>query len=44
MTYLIGTKFNILNRGNEPTLATSNMKKVIDLALGTDKIGDLVSN
>jgi len=44
MTYLTGTKFNILNKGNERTFATSNMKKVIDLTLGTDKIGDLVSN
>jgi len=44
MTYLIGTKFNILNKGNEPTFATCNMKTVIDLTLGTDKIGDLVSN
>jgi hypothetical protein len=28
--YLIGTKLNILNTGNEPTSATSNTKKVID--------------
>jgi len=44
MKYLIGTKLNILNRGNEPTFATSNVKKVTDLTLRTDKIGDLVSN
>jgi len=44
MKYLIGTKLNILNRGNEPAFATSNTKKVRDLTLGTDKIGDLVSN
>jgi len=44
MKYLIGTKLNILNRGNEPTFTTSYMKKVTDLTLGTDNIGDLVSN
>jgi hypothetical protein len=44
MKYLIGTKLNILNGGNEPTFAISNRKKVIDLTLGTEKIEDLASN
>jgi hypothetical protein len=44
MEYLVSTKLNILNRGNEPTFAISNRKEVIDLTLGTHKIGDLVSN
>lgn len=44
MKYLIDTKLNILNKGNEPTITTSHRKKVIDLTLGTDKTEDLVSN
>jgi hypothetical protein len=42
--YLVSTNLSILNKGNEPTFVTSNRKEVIDLTLGTDKIGDLVTN
>jgi hypothetical protein len=44
MEYLVSTNLNILNKGNEPTFVISNRKEVIDLTLGTDKIGDLVTN
>jgi hypothetical protein len=44
MEYLVSLNLNILNRGNEPTFAVCNRKEVIDLTLGTNKIGDLVSN
>jgi hypothetical protein len=43
MEYLVSTNLSILNKGNEPTFVLSN-RKVIDLTLGTDKIGDLVTN
>jgi hypothetical protein len=35
---------SILNKGNEPTFVLRNRNKFIDLTLGTDKIGDLVTN
>jgi hypothetical protein len=38
------TNLSILNKGNEPTFVIRNRKEVIDLTLGTDKIGDLVTN
>jgi hypothetical protein len=38
------SSLNVLNKVNEPTNAVRNMKKVIDLTLGTNKIGNLVSN
>jgi hypothetical protein len=44
MEYLVNSNLNILNRGNEPTFVVRNRKEVIDLTLGTNKIGDLVSN
>jgi hypothetical protein len=44
MGYLVSTNLNILNKDNEPTFVISNRKEVIDLTLGTDKIGDLVTN
>jgi hypothetical protein len=44
MEYLVSSNFNILNRSNEPTFVVRNRKEVIDLTLGTNKIGDLVSN
>lgn len=34
---------NILNKSNKPT-SVSSKRKVIDLKLGTDKIGDLMTN
>jgi hypothetical protein len=43
MEYLVSTDHNILNKDNKPTFVISN-RKVIDLTLGTDKIGDLVTN
>jgi hypothetical protein len=42
--YLLSTNLNILNKGNEPTFVISNRKGVLDLTLGTDKSGDLVTN
>jgi hypothetical protein len=44
MEYLVSTILNILNKGNEPTFVIINRKEVIDLTLGADKIGDLVTN
>jgi hypothetical protein len=44
LEYLVSTNLTILNKGNEPTFAVSNRQDVTDLTLGTDKIGDLVSN
>jgi hypothetical protein len=44
MEYLVSTNLSILNKGNEPTFVISNRKEVIDLTLGTNKIGDLVTN
>jgi hypothetical protein len=44
MEYLLNTKLNILNRGKKPTFVISNRKEVTDWTLGTDKIGDIVSN
>jgi hypothetical protein len=44
MEYLVSTNLSILNKGNKPTFIISNRKEVIDLTLGTDKIGDLVTN
>jgi hypothetical protein len=44
MEYLVSSKLNILNQGNEPTFVVRNKQEVIDLALGTNRIGALVSN
>jgi hypothetical protein len=44
MEFLVSSNLNIHNRGNEPTFVVRNRKEVIDLTLGTNKIGDLVSN
>jgi hypothetical protein len=44
MECLVSTNLNILNKGNKPTFVISNRKEVTDLTLGTDKIGDLVTN
>ena len=44
MEYLVSTNLNILNKGNKPTFVIGDRKEVIDLTLGTDKIGDLVTN
>jgi hypothetical protein len=44
MEYLVGSNLSILNQSNEPTSVISNRKEVIGLTLGTDKIGDLVTN
>jgi hypothetical protein len=40
MEYLVSSKLNILNHGNEPTFVVSNAREVIDLTLGTNKIAD----
>jgi hypothetical protein len=44
MEYLVSTNLNILNKGDKPTFVISNRKEVTDLTLGTDKIGDFMSN
>jgi hypothetical protein len=44
MEFRVSSNFNILNHGNEPAFVVHNRKEVIDLTLGTNKIGDLVSN
>jgi hypothetical protein len=44
MEYLVSSNLNILNQGNEPTFVIRNRKEVIDLPLGTNRIGNLVSN
>jgi hypothetical protein len=43
MGHLVSTNLSILNKGNEPTFVISD-RKVIDMTLGTDKTGDLVTN
>jgi hypothetical protein len=42
--FLVSLSLNILNRVNKPTFVVRSRKEVIDLTLGTNKIGDLVSN
>jgi hypothetical protein len=44
MGYLVSININMLNKGKKPTFVISYRKRIIDLALGTDKIGDLVNN
>ena len=41
---MVSTNLNILNKGNETSFVITNRKDVIDLALGTDKKGDLLIN
>jgi hypothetical protein len=43
MEYLVSSNLDILNQGNEPTFVTRNRKEVIDLTLGTNRIGNLVT-
>jgi hypothetical protein len=38
MEYLLSTKLNFLNQGNEPTFVIHNRKEVIDLTPQTNKI------
>jgi hypothetical protein len=40
----VSTNLNVLNKGNKPTFTGSNRQEVTDLTLGTDNIGDLLSN
>jgi hypothetical protein len=44
MEFLVSSNLNILNHSNKPTFVVCNRKEVTDLTLGTDKIGNLVSN
>jgi hypothetical protein len=44
MEYLVSSNLDILNQGNEHTFVIRNRKEVIDLTLGTNRIGNLVSN
>jgi hypothetical protein len=44
MEFLVSSNLNILNHGNKPTFVVRNRKEVIDLTLGYNKIGGLVSN
>jgi hypothetical protein len=43
MKYLVSLKRNILNQGNETTFLVRNRQEIIDLTLGTNRIGDLVT-
>lgn len=40
----MSSNLNILNQVNKPTYAVHSMKEVIDLTLGNNKVGNLVSN
>jgi hypothetical protein len=42
MEYLVSSNLNILNQGKEPTLVIHNRNEVIDLTLGTNRIGNLI--
>jgi hypothetical protein len=44
MEYLISTKLNILNKGNEPTFLNVRRRQVTDLTLGNTLVGNLVSD
>jgi hypothetical protein len=44
MEYVVSSNLNILNQGNEPTFLVRNRQEVIDLTLGNNRIGNLVSN
>jgi hypothetical protein len=44
MEYLVSTYPNILKKGKQPNLVISKRKEVIDLTLGTNKTGNLVTN
>ncbi|PNF32611.1 hypothetical protein B7P43_G18092 [Cryptotermes secundus] len=44
MEYLVCSKLNIPNQGNETTFVVCKRQEVIDLTLGTNKIGNLISN
>jgi hypothetical protein len=44
MEYLVSSNLNILNLGNVPTCVIHNRTEVIDLTLGTNRMGNLVSN
>jgi hypothetical protein len=37
MEFVVSSKLNILNHGNEPTFVVCNRKEVIDLTLGTTR-------
>jgi hypothetical protein len=40
----VSSNLNIPNHGNEPTFVVCSSKEVIDMTLGPNKIGNLVSN
>jgi hypothetical protein len=42
--FLVSSNLNILNKCNEFSFVVCNIKEVIDLTQGTNKIGNLVSN
>ena len=44
MQYMVSTKLNILNEGNEPTFLNIRRRQVIDLTLGTTLVGNPVSD
>jgi hypothetical protein len=43
MEYLVNSNLNIPSQGNKPTFVVCNRKEAVDLTLGTNKIGNLVS-
>jgi hypothetical protein len=44
MEYLVSTNLSILNKGNEPSFVFSNRKDIIDLAIGTENLREVVTN
>jgi hypothetical protein len=44
MEYMVSTKLDILNKGNEPTFLNIRRRQVIDVTLGTMLVGNLVSD
>ena len=42
MEYMVSTKLNTLNKGNEPTLLNVTRRQVIDLTLGTTLVRNSV--
>jgi hypothetical protein len=44
MEYMVSTKLDILNKGNEPTFLNVRRRQVSDLTLGTTLVRNLVSD
>jgi hypothetical protein len=42
--YIMANGLDIMNRGNKPTLVTSNRQKVIDITIATFYVGSFIKN